>query len=96
MKSRELLESIANEIVAKFNLDDAMSHESDPGEEDGKITISVDVNLDPFLENIQSTVTKHDLNREDSVTVLALCLHKALEMPMDEALETASAVIKGD
>lgn len=98
MKSREFLESIANQIVADFNLNDAISCGSAPDEQDteNSFSVGVDLNLETFLEKIQAAIDKHDLNRDDSVTVVALCLHKALEMPMDEARATASSAIQDD
>jgi hypothetical protein len=96
MKTQEFLESIANQIVADFNLDDAMSTGPSPDaeEKEGSVSFCVNVNLEPFLNTIQEALNKHDLDRKDSVTVVALCLHKALKTPMDEALETASAAIE--
>lgn len=97
MSAPSLLESLASQI--QFEMQQYLSNSvRTEGVVDGEelainVTVDVDAVVDALADLLQNAFDKNKLSYKDSVDLAAICHHRILEVPIDEARAMAQETV---
>lgn len=93
MKTKTFIANLADNIIKTCisSCGSGMKGGADHASADGVVTMHVELTYDPdYLARLLDVAfEQNDLEYEECVTLMALCLHKINDIPMNEAIESA-------